>query len=55
MDAVSVDQAKVPTDSDIDALLQDKELMIDPYNEDEVINLAQCKYTTQVGTIGFYP
>lgn len=36
MDAVSVDQSKVPTDSDLDALLRDKELMIDPYNEDEV-------------------
>lgn len=37
MDAVSVDQSKVPTDSDLDALLRDKELMIDPYNEDEVL------------------
>lgn len=36
MDAVSVDQSKVPTYSDLDALLRDKELMIDPYNEDEV-------------------
>lgn len=37
MDAVSVEQSKVPTDSDLDALLRDKELMIDPYNEDEVL------------------
>ena len=48
MDAVSVDQAKVPTDSDIDALLQDKELMIDPYNEDEVINLAYMSIFTKL-------
>lgn len=36
MDSVSVDQTKQPTDSDIDTLLQEKGLMIDPYNEDEV-------------------